>query len=138
MKKHMRKNKVIWLIVTMIIATIFSLTGCDGKPKNNSSTQSGESEISAERNGDTPKPEYCTLAFDTDGGNCIESQIVIKGEKAKEPTVPEKITSSSEYEFSGWYLGEKKWNFNKDIVAGNITLKAKWKLVAKYGPEILP
>lgn len=130
--------KVIGLIIAAIIAVVFSLTGCDGKPNNNPSWQSGESETVTEENGETSKSGYFTLAFDTDGGNYIESQSVIKGEKAKEPTVPEKITSLSEYEFTGWYLGDRKWDFNVDTVVENITLKARWKLIAKYGPEILP
>ena len=45
-----------------------------------------------------------TVTFNSDGGTLIDSQKVIKGEKAIEPTIPIK----EGYTFVGWFMGEEK------------------------------
>jgi len=35
--------------------------------------------------------------------------------------------ADTDYVLDGWYLGETKWNFNTNVVHGDITLTAKWK-----------
>lgn len=62
-----------------------------------------------------------TVAFDSKGGNAIESQYVNENEKAVNPGDP----TRSGYKFSGWYLNGNKFDFNTPIT-GNITLTAKW------------
>lgn len=36
------------------------------------------------------------------------------------------------YNFKGWYLGEKKWDFEKDTVTKDMTLTAKWEAYLSY------
>lgn len=79
-----------------------------------------------------------TVTFDSDGGPSVPSQRLESGEKVAEPYGIVRVSAWEEYDFLGWYLGDEKWDFDNDTVEENITLKAKWKLVAKYGPEILP
>lgn len=69
------------------------------------------------------KEEECTVTFDTQGGSTIEQQVVVKGEKAKEPPAP---TKECECEFDGWYVGDEKWSFIGYAVTEDITLTAKW------------
>ncbi|MCK9470872.1 MAG: InlB B-repeat-containing protein [Bacilli bacterium] len=63
-----------------------------------------------------------TVTFNSDGGTLIDSQKVIKGEKATEPTIPIK----EGYTFVGWFMGEEKWSFIGYSVTEDITLVAKW------------
>ena len=63
-----------------------------------------------------------TITFDSNGGTLIDSQKVIKGEKATEPTIPIK----EGYTFVGWFMGEEKWSFIGYSVTEDITLVAKW------------
>jgi uncharacterized protein len=46
-----------------------------------------------------------TVSFETKGGSPVDDQILIYGEKAKEPAVP---TRDGGYKFEGWYLNGKK------------------------------
>ncbi len=65
-----------------------------------------------------------TVKFDTNGGNEIEDQTVVDGEKAAKPDDPEKTGN----EFSGWYKDETfsdPFDFNKPITA-DVTVYAKW------------
>ena len=34
--------------------------------------------------------------------------------------------------FIGWYVGDKKWNFDTDTPTSDITLVAKWELIPTY------
>ncbi|MCQ2399488.1 MAG: InlB B-repeat-containing protein, partial [Clostridia bacterium] len=50
-------------------------------------------------------------------------------------TAPETPTKESDeefnYEFDGWYDGEKKWDFENDTVTGDVNLTAKFNAVEK-------
>ena len=74
-----------------------------------------------------PNVKRYIVTFDTDGGNSIDKQRIIENEKAKEPKAPIKTG----YVFSGWYLGDKKYDF-KTAVTSDITLKAKWEEIIQY------
>lgn len=63
-----------------------------------------------------------TISFNTDGGNQVVSQQVEEGAKVTKPVDP----SKEGYEFLGWYLNGKYFNFETEI-EGNLTLDAKWK-----------
>jgi len=63
-----------------------------------------------------------TISFNTDGGNEVVSQQVEEGEKVTKPADP----SKEGYEFLGWYLNGKYFNFETEV-EGNLTLDAKWK-----------
>lgn len=65
-----------------------------------------------------------TVRFDTDGGNKIATQTIIKNNKATEPTAPTK----DGYTFDGWYTDSKfknEYDFDTKI-AKSIILYAKW------------
>ena len=67
------------------------------------------------------------VTFDSDGGSKIKSQEVANGLKVTKPTNPTK----DGFRFDGWYLNDKKFDFNTEITA-DITLTAKWTELAKY------
>lgn len=74
-------------------------------------------------------PISYTVTFDVDGGSpTVGSQTVEYGKTALEPTAPTKAN----YTFSGWYLGETKYEFTT-VVKGDVALKAKWAL----GPYVV-
>lgn len=50
-------------------------------------------------------------------------------------TEPKNITKSG-YILDGWYLDDKKWDFENDIATNDITLKAKWTDIEKPTGEI--
>ena len=95
--------KKIIAIITCVVLFCF-LIGCDANGSKNST---------------------CIVSFNTDGGTQVESQTVIKGEKAIIPANPTK----EEYAFDGWYYKGKQWSFIDDSVNEDITLDAKWTLL---------
>ncbi len=76
-------------------------------------------------------PVTVTYAYGALGGT-YATQIVQAGEKAIEPDVP----SRQGYQFTGWYLGDTKYDFNT-AVTGNMTLTARWKDIEKPTGEII-
>lgn len=75
----------------------------------------------------TPDPEVkeYTVIFDTDGGYVIPAEIKVQeGKPYGNLPTPKK----GNYKFLGWYLGNTQVK-STDICKGNVTLKAKWKLM---------
>lgn len=62
------------------------------------------------------------VSFDSDGGTDVSPIEVMLGRTLTKPIDPIKYG----YEFVGWYLDDKIFDFKQEINA-NITLKAKWK-----------
>jgi len=62
------------------------------------------------------------VTFDSKGGNSIQSQIVIEGNKLPQPSTPQKMG----YIFDGWLLNNTKYNFNTTVTS-DMTLVASWK-----------
>ena len=84
-------------------------------------------------------PEVYTVTFVTEAGDTPTSQTVtydpVNG-KAVEPNIKKLVkTSVYEYEFIGWYLGEREWSFY-NIVEKNIKLVARWNKNTAIG--VLP
>lgn len=77
------------------------------------------------------------VSFDTNGGMplTIDSQEVIKGEKAIKPTDPTK----EGYEFSHWFSSElnKSFDFNLDLVNQNLNLVANYILDTSVFYELI-
>ena len=122
------KNRIRFfaLLLIFIVAIVpLSLVGCD---KENVDT--GDSEQTEE-----VQAENFTVTFDSDGGTEIKSIVIRKGEKISKPENPLKTTSSVDYAFDGWYNGDVLWDFEKDSVDKDITLKAKWKVESSYSKE---
>lgn len=67
-----------------------------------------------------------TVTFELDGGSGISERQIDAGKKLSEPKEPEKLG----YNFAGWYLLGKQYNFNS-IITKDITLVAKWEPI-KY------
>ncbi len=73
-----------------------------------------------------------TVTFATDGGSAIDSQRILRGQKAKKPENPTK----QGYNFSGWSGGENEFDFDAPVL-DNVTATAKWS-VNKYTITIKP
>lgn len=79
-----------------------------------------------------------TVTFDTDGGSVVEDILVNEGGKIQKPNDPEKSSRDGEYEFVCWLYNGEEWDFDNGVVTEDITLVAKWELVAEYPPAVLP
>lgn len=67
----------------------------------------------------------CVVSFQTNGGGEIADQAVLFGEKIVRPQDP----TRAGYRFAGWYKDihlSEEWDFEKDTVAENMSLYAKW------------
>ncbi|MBQ8424526.1 MAG: InlB B-repeat-containing protein [Clostridia bacterium] len=102
-------NKLSLFLIVICLAV--SVTACK---KNNSN----------ENNNQNPPAIKYTVTFVLDD-ETYETKQVNAGEKVEEPTTPNKTN----YEFIGWFSNELKWDFSKNTVNGNITLKAKFEII---------
>ena len=67
----------------------------------------------------------CVVSFHTNGGSELEDVVVQFGEKLARPEDPVR----EGYVLEGWYTDihlTEKWDFDKDVVEGNMSLYAKW------------
>ena len=64
------------------------------------------------------------VTFDTDGGSTITEQEVAREHKVTKPEDPTKTG----YDFVNWTYNDTEWNFDKDRVKEDITLKANYTL----------
>ena len=67
----------------------------------------------------------CTVTFESNGGTQVSDQNVQYGEKVHRPEDPVR----KGYHLEGWYRDldlQERWNFDEDVVQGNMTLYAKW------------
>ena len=139
------------LFLTALLALMMLSAVACGKREEDSSVQppvtSDNSELSEapetsekpESSEDGEKEEiYYTVTFDSDGGSEVASITILAGEKVSKPTDPQKSSSLSEYEFLYWEYNGEEWNFEKNVVTGDLTLIAKWKKVTSYTPPFLP
>ncbi len=56
-----------------------------------------------------------------------ETVKVLEGEKVEKPADPtQESTAEFDYIFEGWYNGETKWDFENDVVTGDMELVAKF------------
>ena len=68
----------------------------------------------------------CIVRFVTNGGSKIDNIEAIYGEKISRPADPTRPGK----EFVGWYKDiqlSQPWDFDNDVVTGNMSLYAKWK-----------
>lgn len=68
------------------------------------------------------KSDEVIVIFNTGKGTVIKNQLLKKGLKVEKPANPKLVNN----EFIGWYLNNKKYDFD-DPVNEDITLLAKWK-----------
>ena len=72
---------------------------------------------------------YETVTFNSDGGTPVEGAKVLRGQKVAKPTDD---PTKSGHTFTGWYLGDEKYNFDTPVTAP-LTLTAKWEKVPSSG-----
>ena len=72
---------------------------------------------------------YVTVTFNSDGGTPVEGAKVLRGQKVAKPTDD---PTKSGHTFTGWYLGDEKYNFDTPVTAP-LTLTAKWEKVPSSG-----
>jgi uncharacterized repeat protein (TIGR02543 family) len=110
--------------VVLLLCFLFILISC-GKKNNNKEDNNTSTITSVEGDEDTSTSTStsiveCTVTFKIDWISYTQSYP--KGSK-----IPEQPRQSLEgYEFDGWYLGNKKWDFDNDVVEDNMTLVAKF------------
>ena len=68
---------------------------------------------------------YVTVTFNSDGGTPVEGAKVLRGQEVAKPTDD---PTKSGYTFTGWYLGDARYDFNTPVIAP-LTLTAKWEKV---------
>ncbi|MCM1123387.1 MAG: leucine-rich repeat protein, partial [Eubacterium sp.] len=73
--------------------------------------------------GDVENDEYL-VTFDSQGGSAVSAVQVEKGTTVSKPTDPVR----SGYEFAGWYLDEKPYDFSHPVTK-NMVLRARWKYI---------
>lgn len=128
--KSKKRKLYILSTIMIVLLSIFVMTSCVTVNDNESSNEVAQSSIVATSSEDqqnvssNSSTNYCTVIFDSNGGSDVESQSIIKGEKAKKPTDPTK----EGYTFDGWYYQDEKWSFIGYIVTENMTLEAKWNI----------
>ena len=66
---------------------------------------------------------YVTVTFNSDGGTPVEGAKVLRGQEVAKPTDD---PTKSGYTFTGWYLGDARYDFNTPVIAP-LTLTAKWE-----------
>ena len=71
---------------------------------------------------------YETVKFNSDNGAQAKEEKVLRGQKVPNPAAPTK----SGHTFTGWYLGDEKYNFDTPVTA-SLTLTAKWEKVPSSG-----
>ncbi len=79
----------------------------------------------------------CTVSFQSNGGTAVEPLSGFFGEKLAKPADP----SREGYRFLGWYKDiylTQAWDFDKDLLQGNVTLYAKWEGEAVEEVEAAP
>ena len=72
---------------------------------------------------------YKTVTFNSDGGTQVEEAKVLSGQKVAKPTDD---PTKSGYTFTGWYLGDARYDFDTPVIAP-LTLTAKWEKVPSSG-----
>lgn len=73
------------------------------------------------------KRNLYTVTFNAMGGQAIQSQQVKYGGKVQKPSMSMKHDASYDYELKSWQNGSTDWNFETDVVTGNIELVAVWE-----------
>ena len=72
---------------------------------------------------------YETVKFNSDNGAQAKEEKVLRGQKVPKPTDD---PTKSGHTFTGWYLGDEKYNFDTPVTAP-LTLTAKWEKVPSSG-----
>ena len=132
----MKKTLTKLFAIIFVFPILFLLFSCD--TKTNTTTTSNETEKTTTEENKTTTEETTTttiseyaVSFDSDGGSSVESTVIKNGLSISKPVDPTK----DDYDFVGWFVGDKEWNFEDDKVTSNLTLVAHWS-AKKYSLTI--
>ncbi|MBE5737971.1 MAG: hypothetical protein E7348_06170 [Clostridiales bacterium] len=114
-----------------------SNTPPEGEGSNPTDPPEDDNDSSSDNNedGDSTVSNEFTVTFVTDCDDVIANQTITSGGKVTKPKDPVKISANTDYIFDGWYNGDKLWDFENDVVEGDITLVAHWKVDSKYSDD---
>ncbi len=113
--------KKILVLVFMLALFVFCMVSCSCNQQPN-----GQGQNQAPN---TEAPQMAKIKFETYIDTKINDQQVPVGGRAINPGV---TLSRPGYVFSGWYNGDKLWDFSTSVVTGDITLTAKWNSYLSY------
>ncbi|MBE5737723.1 MAG: hypothetical protein E7348_04915 [Clostridiales bacterium] len=119
-------SKICILLVAITCFTMLGLTGCSLILGSEPEEPPAEEQI---------VPFEYIVSFVTQSDTVVESQTVKDGQKVTKPSDPVKISSTEDYKFEGWYNGEELWDFDNDVVKGDMTLVARWTVENRYSPD---
>ena len=114
----MKKLITLMLCLLLVLCSVLVIScnkGGDDDGDSNGGNQNG-----GNQGGGSDGAGY-TVTFNPDNGEATFTQTVAEGETLQRPTNPTKAN----YEFAGWYNGDKLWSFN-NVVTENMTLYAVW------------
>ena len=125
----MKKLITLMLCLLLVLCSVLVIScnkGGDDDGDSNGGNQNG-----GNQGGGSDGSSY-TVTFNPDNGEATFTQTVAAGETLQRPTNPTKAN----YEFAGWYNGDKLWNFNNEVTE-SMTLVAKWQynvVTIEYDP----
>lgn len=131
--------KKILIFALMLILAFWTVACMGGDDTQTSESLSEEVSVSSEESSGASDPvTRFTVTFDTDGGSYVEALSVSEGGKIQKPEDPKKSSREGEYEFVCWLYQGAEWDFENDVVTGDITLVASWNIVVEYPPAVEP
>ena len=69
-----------------------------------------------------PFRDDCAVGFEAAGGTAVDGDELKVGDLIPEPTAP----TRPGYDFTGWYDGDRLWDFAEDTLTADLTLVAGW------------
>ena len=80
------------------------------------------------------------VTFDANGGTFDDGAKSVKLHffKGNNLGKPDADPTKAGCTFGGWYNGETKWDFDKDVVSDNLTLTAGWEVIPVENPDEQP
>ena len=116
----MRLRKMIYKVIALMLALVFCLSAISCRRENENENENENTE----NDGDF------TVSFSYGYNDKVLTEKVAGGEYVAKPDEPLRVG----YKFDGWWISdggeERLWDFEKDTVLSDITLKAKWSSVA--------
>ena len=114
----MRLRKMIYKVIALMLALVFCLSVISCRRENENENENTENDGGF------------TVSFDYGYSDKVLTEKLAGGEYVAKPDEPLRVG----YKFDGWWISdggeERLWDFEKDVVSSDITLKAKWSSVA--------
>ena len=114
----MRLRKMIYKVIALMLALVFCLSVISCRRENENENENTENDGGF------------TVSFDYGYNDKVLTEKAASGEYVAKPGEPLRVG----YKFDGWWISdggeERLWDFEKDVISSDITLKAKWSSVA--------